>query len=77
MIITEEQEGKILFKWDNGVYLGYAYKEVDGYYVFVFGNNFGGFWSDYSLREIANKLTELNLEWDKHINNYFNQQQKQ
>lgn len=52
--------------WGNDQYIGYAYKEVDGYYVFVFGKGEGS-WSDYALREIADKLTELNKDWDEII----------
>lgn len=51
----------------NGVYLGYAYKEVDGYYVFVFSEKIGGAWTDYALGEIADNLTDLNKEWDKQV----------
>jgi len=47
----------------NGVKLGYAYAEVDGYYVFV-PETRNGFWSSYTLRMIAERLDELNAEWD-------------
>lgn len=50
-------------------YLGFAYREIGGHYVFVFSKLDSGAWSDYSLRWIAERLTELNKEWDDHINN--------
>lgn len=55
---------------DNCV--GYAYREVDGFYVFVFADNNSGAWSDYALIEIGNELKELNKEWDKEIRNALN-----
>jgi hypothetical protein len=73
MIITKRESGKISFYWDNNAYLGYSYCEVDGFYVFVFDGNNGGCWSDYALRAIADKLTELNAEWIEQIDEYFKQ----
>lgn len=48
-------------------YLGFAYRETSGYYVFVFSKSDSGAWSDYSLRWIAERLTELNKEWEGSI----------
>ncbi len=69
MIVTvkkNETDSQIDFYWDNKKYLGTAYREVDGYYVIL---NSGGFWSDYALKEISDKLLELNKEWDEQIEN--------
>ena len=52
--------------FDNGVLLGEFYAEVDGYYVFT-PKLRGGFWKSYVLRTIADKLDELNKEWDEQI----------
>lgn len=64
-IHIRRKDRKILFHWGN-VYIGYAYIEVDGFYVFSFEGT-GGNWSDYALREIADVLTALNFEYDKHL----------
>lgn len=48
----------------NNQYLGMAYKEVDGFYVWWPRNNSGnnpGFFSEEVLRQIADKLLELNI----------------
>lgn len=58
---------KILFHWEGKTYLGYAYREVDGFYVFVFEGT-GGNWTDYALREIADILTALNFEYNTQLN---------
>jgi hypothetical protein len=58
----------------DGVYLVYFNKKKigefvvqdDGYYSYVMKNNLG-FCSSYGLRLIADKLDELNKEWDEQI----------
>lgn len=53
--------------------VGEIYAEVDGYYVFVYkGGN--GYWDSMGLRLIANKLDEMNGEWDQQIRQYFEKQ---
>ena len=65
----KQEGGKINFHVaSSGKYIGYAYIEVDGYYVFVFDSEGGGCWSDYALLEIGNMLKDLNKEWDDKIN---------
>jgi hypothetical protein len=74
MITTNNIGHRVLFHFGK-VLLGYAYREVDGYYVFMAKNN-DSFWSDHVLREIADKLTELNSDWDKQVNDYFKKETK-
>jgi hypothetical protein len=67
-IRTEKQsDHSIKFFWENGVYLGFAYPEVCGYYHFVFEESRGGCWASYALRVIADKVDELNKEWDEKV----------
>ncbi len=68
MINTKEVDsGRIEFFWgNNNKHLGYAYQEVDGFYVFQFEDN-NGCWSDYSLKAISDKLFELNKNWNEHL----------
>lgn len=54
---------------DSNKFIGYAYREVDGYYVFVFDGKSDGAWPDYALLEIGNELKELNKDWDKELRN--------
>ena len=61
MILTKKEDNKIYFSWSNDIPLGYAYKEVDGYYVFIFEGRYG-FWREYSLKAISDKLIELNKD---------------
>lgn len=72
MVTTKQLPGesKILFYF-NEIYLGYAYQEIDGLYVFVFKASDEGSWSGYALRWIADKLDELNKDWNKNIEEYF------
>lgn len=76
MIKIEQVENKINFYWENNVYMGYAYKEVDGYYVFILEGKSGGFLESHVLRSIANKLDEINQLWDDQIQEYFENESK-
>jgi hypothetical protein len=60
----------------NDIMLGYAYKEVDGFYVFVTGTRLNsndppkkeyGYWDAWILRGIADLLDEHNKEWNEQI----------
>jgi hypothetical protein len=66
-LIIAEKDGNVYnFYWkENKVHLGYAYQEVDGYYVFVPVGT--GSWPGYGLEMVANKLEELNKDWDKQL----------
>ena len=61
--VTKVQE----FRYPNFVEIGHAYVEVDGYYGFVFKEGSAGFWDANVLRMIAERLDELNEEWDKKV----------
>ena len=54
----------------NTQHLGYFYMEVDGFYVFIPRGHIG-FWNEFSLRMIADKLEELNTSHNENIENYF------
>jgi hypothetical protein len=73
----------IKFIEDNGAYkvcvlkknlteiqadLGLLIKDIDGYFYF-FSNETsgGGSWPEHLLRTIADKLNELNKDWDKEV----------
>jgi hypothetical protein len=58
--------------YENSVELGQLLMEVDGYFVF-FPECSGGFWNESILNQIAEKLGELNKEWDATVNEYFSQ----
>lgn len=60
----------------DGSYVVYFNKKVignfviqdDGYFGY-YPNEISGYWSSYALRLIANKLDEINKEWDEYIKN--------
>lgn len=70
-ITTKEDGGKVNFYWNDKKYLGYAYREVDGLYVFQFDSPDQGVWGDYALREISDKLYEMNEDFRAHLDEYF------
>jgi hypothetical protein len=51
----------------NNVYLGDAEMDESGFYNFWFAKDNGGYWTSHSLRLIAEKLDELNKEWNDNI----------
>lgn len=65
---------KIFFK--NGVFLGDLLIKEDGFYGF-WPELRGGYWDSYVLREIADTLDELNAPWQKEIEKYFAEQEKE
>ena len=60
----------------NGKEIGELYIECDGFYVFIFTQEQvnAGFWSAHYFREIADKIDELNKEWEREIETYFKKQ---
>jgi hypothetical protein len=54
----------------NKQHLGYFYLEADGFYVFIPKGNIG-YWTEFSLRMIADKLEELNKKYNEEIELYF------
>lgn len=50
----------------NGALLGHVYKEIDGFYVFVPEND-GGHWTEYGLIWVAERLKEMNKEWNDYL----------
>lgn len=56
---------------ENGVSLGQLFAKEDGFYDWWPTQWNGGYIPSYILREIADKLDELNQEWGKNIDEYF------
>lgn len=50
--------------WGNGCYSGDIYREVDGYFVWL-PKSMAGSYAAHFLRAIADKLDEMNKEWDE------------
>ena len=67
-----EHNGKYNILYENGVYLGDIIQKEDGFYDWwpPFPSN-GGCWSSYVLREIADKIDELNKPYEKELEDYF------
>ena len=51
---------------NKGKLIGELIMDVDGYFYFWPEDN-NGAWASSHLRELANKLDELNKEWDKQV----------
>lgn len=60
-----------IYLYFNANKLGYCYREIDGYYVFV--PEEGGTWDRYSLSLILDKLRELNEPFNREVEKYFNE----
>lgn len=57
--------------WNESIEIGQAIIDVDGFYYFLPNTNNGGLWQSHVLKAIAEKLDDLNKEWNEHISKYF------
>ena len=64
LIETEEHVKELVI---NNKSIGEFIKDVDGYYYYWPNPDLRGSWNSNSLRVIADKLDEVNKEWDNHI----------
>ncbi len=69
--LTKISESRYNLEFYNGVNLGDFTRDVDGYFYWFPGDSKGGCYSDYILRELGEKLIELNKEWDLKIKEEF------
>lgn len=61
--ITEHKYNIVTY---NYKLIGELIKDVDGYFYFWPEDN-NGAWASHNLRELADKLDELNKEWDEQV----------
>lgn len=64
LIETEEHVKELVI---NNKSIGEFIKDVDGYYYYWPNPDLRGSWNSNALRVIADKLDEVNKEWDNHI----------
>jgi hypothetical protein len=68
---TEGRDYKMV--WNEVIELGEAALDIDGFYYFLPNKNNGGLWHSHVLKAIAEKLDDLNKEWDENISKYFDE----
>lgn len=61
--------------YENGVFLGTLDQGVDGFYEY-WPELRPGSWSSHVLREIADKIDELDRPWQENIDEYFRQHEE-
>jgi major membrane immunogen (membrane-anchored lipoprotein) len=64
-------DGNIQVYYTNGVFMGNLEVGDDGYYVWWDDKNNSGYVPSWILRELADKLDELNKEWDEGVKEFF------
>jgi hypothetical protein len=68
-IRAEKVSDTVYSIWFEKLEIGKAVREVDGYFYFdPYGRK--GLWSDYSMRWIADCVTDLNRPWDEQVKRY-------
>jgi len=60
----KNKHGTYVVYWENGVNIGEFIIGDDGYYVYFPIQKYG-YITSYFMRAIADKLDELNKDWDK------------
>lgn len=61
--------------YNERVLIGELIVGLDGFYGFHLSRGYGR-WESAVLREIADKIDELNAPWEKNINEYFEKEAK-
>ena len=67
--------GEYAVYYEDRVFLGLIFAKEDGFYDF-WPDLKDGCWSAYVLREIADKLDEINAPYEKELNEYFDEQKE-
>jgi len=76
--VDKEQNGTMDVRAaSSGKLLGCFMVDVDGYYNFWPLESITGFYSSDMLLELGTKLKAINSNWDKHLNEYFKQEQNE
>ena len=60
IILKKISKSKYKLLFDKDINLGFFVQDVDGYFYWDNINNCKGLYSDYILRELSEKLIELN-----------------
>lgn len=76
MIKIEKLNNSYTVFADNGKEIGSFQLDSNGSYHFWQNSELTGFWSAYDLRSIADKLEEVNKEFDNQLDEYFDQLRK-
>ena len=71
LIYQQINQQKYSVRTKNGKLIGEFIRDVDGYFYFWSENNLGA-WPSHLLRDIADKLDEINQLWDEHIEKELN-----
>ena len=71
LIYQQINKQKYSVRTKNGKLIGEFIRDVDGYFYFWSENNLGA-WPSHLLRDIADKLDEINQLWDEHIEKELN-----
>jgi hypothetical protein len=71
IIYQQINQQKYSVRTKNGKLIGEFIRDVDGYFYFWSENNLGA-WPSHLLRDIADKLDEINQLWDEHIEKELN-----
>lgn len=62
-------ENKTIVMTNGQSIMGEFIVNDDGYYVF-FPSNIKGYYNEFFLQILLNKLTELNKDWDEQLNQF-------
>ena len=71
IIYQQINQQKYSVRTKNGKLIGEFIRDVDGYFYFWSENNLGA-WPSHLLRDIADKLDEINQLWDEHVEKELN-----
>ncbi len=73
----EKTEGGYNVYYNSLTFCGEILVKEDGFYDFWPNMNRNGYWDSWVMRSIADKLDELNKQWQENINVYFGESNDQ
>ena len=71
LIYQQINKHKYSVRTNNGKLVGDLIMDVDGHFYFWPEDN-NGAWRSYQLRELADKIDEINKSWDEQVEKQLN-----
>jgi hypothetical protein len=73
LTFKKAKPGEYEVYYENRVFMGHLLMKEDGFYDF-WPDLKGGYWSAHILREIADKLDEINAPYERELEEFFEKQ---
>lgn len=76
MITLDKMNNSYYWVCQETQYIGNFVMDVDGFFYYSPSKKLDGLWSEHSMREVADKLKELNKDWEEQIDRQMKKDQR-